>query len=543
MAKLSAEGPIRPADPLDPDRQDIAQWRQMRFGLFVHWGPISLKGAYLSWSRGGERRGWHGRGEIPVEVYDNLYKRFNPIMFNADEWVQMARDAGMKYLVFTAKHHDGFSMFDSRLTDYKITNSPFGRDVVKELADACHRAGLKIGIYYSLPDWYHPDYRTENHNRYLEFLHGQLREICSNYGKIDIVWWDGLGGSARDWESEKLFRMIRQLQPHVIINSRGGLPGDHHTVEQRIGEYRSDRPWEANMTLCTRWAWIPNDEMKSLRQCIQTLVRVVGGDGNYLLNVGPMSDGRIEPRQVARLREMGDWLDDYGDTIYATRGGPFLPGSWGASTYKDNTIYLHVLSWTDETIVLPAIKHKVIRTAVLTGGTAHLRQTDEAVEITVPASHRRELDTIIALELDGPASGITPQPLPFSSLTAGKKARASNTYQNPKPPHNDPDRAVDDDLFTRWATDTGIKQAWLEVDMESPTTFDRVRISEEQDRVQEFELQYKDSGQWKTFAQGTKIGPDYSDRFEPVTTRYVRLNILRAADGPSIREFQLFAPQ
>jgi alpha-L-fucosidase len=455
----------------------------------------------------------------------------------------MAKDAGMKYLVFTSKHHDGFSMFDSKLTNYKITKSPFKRDVVKELADACHKSGLKIGIYYSLPDWYHPDYRTENHHRYIKFLHGQIREICSNYGKIDIIWLDGLDGSEKDWDSRNLFRMIRQLQPHIIINNRGGLPGDHGSVEQRAGEGQFDRPWEANMTLCTRWAWIPNDKMKPLKQCIQTLVKVVGGDGNFLFDVGPMSDGRIEPRQVARLKEMGDWLNNYGKSIYATRGGPFIPGSWGASTRRGNTIYLHVLNWEEDNIVLPPIPNRIIRSNVMTGGTAHLKQTDEAIKVSVSKAKRNELDTIIVLELDGPASKIAPLSLPFSSLTAGKKARASNTYQNPAPPHNDPDRAVDDDMFTRWATDTGTTQAWLEVDLGKATTFNRARISEEYDRVQEFELQYKDGDQWKTFARGTKIGSDYSSQFESVTARYVRLNILKATDGPTIWEFQLFAPK
>ena len=199
------------ADFLKADAQDAQHWRDMKFGLFVHWGPISLKGANISWTRGGERRGWRGTGNIPVEIYDNLYKEFNPVKFNAEEWVQMAKDAGMKYVVFGCKHHDGFCMFDNKLTDYKITNSPFKRDVLKELADACHKAGLGMGCYYSLPDWHHPDYRTENHQRYLEYLNGQLREICSNYGQIDIIWWDGLGGTAKDWDSQKLFRMIRQL--------------------------------------------------------------------------------------------------------------------------------------------------------------------------------------------------------------------------------------------------------------------------------------------------------------------------------------------
>ena len=399
------------ADFLRASEQDIQQWREMKFGLFIHWGPVSLKGTEIGWSRGGERRGRKDKstGSIPVEIYDNLYKQFNPVKFDADEWIQTAKDAGMKYLVFTSKHHDGFSMFDSQLTDYKITNSPFKRDVVKELADACHKAGLKLGYYYSPPDWYHPDYRTENHPRYIKFLHGQLKEICSNYGKIDIIWFDGLGGKAEDWDSESLFRKIRRLQPHVIINNRAGLPADHDTPEQRIGRFQNDRPWETCMTICRQWAWKPNDQMKSLKQCIDTLVRVVGGDGNLLFNVGPMPDGLIEPRQVTRLKEMGNWLRQYGRSIYATRGGPFKPGDWGASTYKGNTIYIHVLNWDENTLTLPPIPKKIITSSVMTGGSAIVRQTALAVEISAPEAYRKELDTIIVLQLDGPASDITPR--------------------------------------------------------------------------------------------------------------------------------------
>ena len=528
-------------DYLKAGERDLQRWREMKFGLFIHWGPVSLKGTEIGWSRGGERRGGSGTGSIPFEIYDNLYKQFNPVKFNARQWVQIAKDAGMKYLVFTSKHHDGFSMFDSKLTEYKIANSPFKRDVVKELAEACHKAGLKLGYYYSPVDWYHPDYRTEYHANYIKFLHGQLREICTNYGKIDIIWFDGLGGTAKDWDSENLFKIIRQLQPHVIINNRAGLPADHDTPEQRIGKFQNDRPWETCMTICRQWAWKPNDDMKSLKQCIQTLVRVVGGDGNLLFNVGPMPDGRIEPRQIERLQEMGDWLEEYGKTIYATRGGPFKTGPWGASTHWCNVIYVHILSWPGDTLRLPPIPKKITDSWVMTGGTATVKQSDEGIEIAVPEAHRQEIDTIVALRVQGPASEIPACSLPSDSLTAGKKARASNVFQ--KNSHYGPAMAVDDDEATRWATDSGTHQAWLEVDLVKATTFNRVKISEAYDRVREFELQYRNDDQWKTFARGTKIGTKYSKEFEPVTAQQVRLNILDATEGPTIWEFQLLAPK
>lgn len=395
-------------DRFSASPEDIAAWRQLKFGLFVHWGPVSLTGREIGWSRGGQRRGTGGTGETPVEIYDNLYKQFNPTLFDADQWVQIARDAGMHYLVFTARHHDGFSMFDSKLTDYKITSpeSPYRRDIVKQLADACHRGGLKFGIYYSQPNWYHPDYRTDNHARFLQFMHGQVRELLTGYGQVDILFFDGLGGTAQDWDAARLFPVIRQLQPHVIVNDRCGVPADYDTPEQRVGKMQVDRPWETCMTISNQWAWKPDDRLKSLDECIRTLVNVVGGDGNLLLNVGPMPDGRIEPRQAQRLSEMGQWLKTSGQSVFGTRGGPFPRAAWGASTCRGNRVYLHLLDASQGTLVLPPISRKIVAHRLLGGGTVSLSQTAESIRLSVPASSRQPIDTIVVLELDGPAAEI-----------------------------------------------------------------------------------------------------------------------------------------
>ena len=521
--------------------EDMAWWREARFGLFVHWGPVSLKGTEIGWSRGGERRGRKGKGPIPAEVYDNLYKQFNPTKFDAVEWVEIAKAAGMKYLVFTTKHHDGFCEFDSKLTDYKVTNSPFRRDVVAELAAACHEGGIGLGFYYSPPDWHHPDYRTKDHARYIQYLHGQLRELCTGYGKVDIIWFDGLGGKSADWDSPSLLKMIRTLQPHVLINNRAGLPCDFDTPEQRVGRSQLDRPWESCITICRQWAWKPNDRMKSLKQCIDTLVRCVGGDGNLLLNVGPMPTGEIEPRQVARLKEIGAWLSKHGQTIYAARGGPFRPGAWGAATCKGNTIYVHILAWTGDTLTLPSLPKKIVGSSVLTGGTAEVKQTEQAVEISVPKAHRQEIDTIVALELDGPATDIRIGAVRSGSVAVGKRAAASNVYQ--KMATYSPGKAFDDDPETRWATDAGTDAAWLEVDLGEPTTIERAVIREAYaDRVRQFELQVREGEGWRTVARGTTLGDEREVKFPPVAARAVRLNILKATEGPTIWEFHLFPP-
>lgn len=541
-----------PAQPVEAEFETPEQraermqwWQEARFGMFIHWGPVSLKGTEIGWSR---RSNWPGE-RVPAEVYDSLYKQFNPVKFDADEWVRIAQAAGMKYLVFTTKHHDGFCNFDTKLTDYKITSpeSPFGRDIVAELAQACHKAGMPLGFYYSQPDWYRDDFRTDRHAEYIEYLHGQVRELCTNYGKVSIIWFDGLGGTAEDWDSHRLLRMIRELQPGVIINNRAGLPADHDTPEQRIGAFQNHRPWETCMTICQQWAWKPDDKLKSLEECIQTLVRTAGGDGNLLFNVGPMPDGRIEPRQVERLREMGEWLGKYGESIYGTRGGPFKYCAYGdgvyTSTHRANRVFLHVLAWPeDETpIKLPPIGKKIRRTLVLTGGQADVRQQEDGITVFVPPSYRNEIDTIVMMELDGSAADIQPVSGRSNSLAAGRPARASNVYRGM--PEFVAEQALDGDMETRWATDAGRRSAWLEVDLGSPQVFGEAFISEAMgERIKRFELQREAGGEWVTFFEGTRVGPEARFTFEPVTARRVRLDILEASEGPTLFEFQLYPP-
>ena len=499
------------------------------------------------WSRGGDRRGYGSKGnQIPVEVYDNLYKEFNPTKYNAQEWVAIAQAAGMKYMILTSRHHDGFSMFDTQANDYKITSpdSPFRRDVVKELADAAHAAGMHFGVYYSQPNWQHPDaFTPDRHTNYLAYLKTQVRELLTHYGQIDVIWFDGLGKSAQDYDSVALNQMIRELQPRILINNRNGQSQDFDTPEQRVGKFQNDRPWESCITICHQWAWKPNDTMKSLQECLRTLVTCAGGDGNLLFNVGPMPTGEIEPRQVERLKEMGAWLKLYGDSVYATRGGPFKPGKWGASTFKGNTVYLHVFNWPAEGLTLPALGKKILATKTLTGGQAEVKQTEPGLAVTLPPADRQAIDTVIALQLDGPASELPPVALSGGggSLAEGKKATASSYYQ--KQNYYAARAAFDGDAETRWATDAGTKQAWLEVDLGKPETFSRVRIDEwdGHQRIQSFELQAKNGDDWRTFYKGTTIGANWEQKFEPVTTRIVRLNILNATDGPTINEFELFA--
>lgn len=398
-----------PATPTSEAAARIAWWQDAKFGLFIHWGPVSLAGTEIGWSRGGERRGYWGKGsEVPVERYDNLYKEFNPVAFDPAEWAAIAKSAGMKYIVLTTRHHDGFSLWDTRANDYKITspNSPYGKDIVGPLADATRAAGLRFGAYYSQPDWKNPDAFTERHADYHTYLALQLRELMSNYGRIDIAWFDGLGKSAADYGAPSLHQMIRELQPQILINDRNGLPEDFDTPEQRVGNMEVKRPWETCMTICRQWAWKPDDKMKSLDECLRILVTTVTGGGNLLFNVGPMPDGRIEPRQVDLLKQIGAWMEQNGVAIYNTRGGPWANGSWGGSTYRDRTIYVHLLQPPlNGRLRLAALPHQ-ITAARLLHGTAPVTftQTDSAVTLDLGASTFQGPVTIVKLTTADPVA-------------------------------------------------------------------------------------------------------------------------------------------
>jgi alpha-L-fucosidase len=547
-----------PAANQRTNQTDMAWFRDARFGMFIHWGPVSLRGTEIGWSR--------GQG-VPVAEYDELYKRFNPSAFDAAQWVAVAKAAGMKYIVITTKHHDGFCLWDSAVTDYDIMATPFGRDVLAELSAECRKQGIRFCTYYSICDWHHPDYPTDSPggkgrkpspdmDRYVAYMKAQLAEIITNYGPVGIIWFDG------EWEQpwtiergDDLYRYVKQLQPDIIINNRVGKvrhgtadaksqgpvnPGDYDTPEQRIGAFRTDRPWESCITICRQWAWRPNDTMKSLEQCVHTLVRTVGGDGNLLLNVGPMPDGRIEPRQAERLAEIGAWLDRNGQAIYTTRGGPYKPGPWGVSTHRDHTIFLHVLDWVELPDILPPIESKVIAAATLDGQPVAFTQSPAGLRLTLEADRRDPIDTIIRIDLDTSASEIEPIDVPSISVSKGKPATASNFFEDR--PKYAPAKAFDGDSSTRWATDWGTHAAWIAVDLGEPAEVGRVRIHEAVEfgrRIERFELQYMADGQWRTAHAGTTVGARYKADFPPVTARRWRLNILQAEEGPTIWQITL----
>ncbi len=544
-AALCAEAATTNVPPAWPKAAPaaVAHWQSLRFGMFIHWGPVSLTGHEIGWSRG---------AQTPVEVYDNLYKQFNPTNFNADEWVGIAKAAGMKYIVLTTKHHDGFCLWDTKLTDYNIMNSPFHRDVVKELSAACKKQGIEFGAYYSVTDWYDQNWpvtspagkvkrEKSDLDAYEKYLQGQIAELIQNYGPLITIWNDVSAMYGK--RGADTIKLVRQLQPNILINDRTGDGGDYDTPEQKIGKFQLDRPWESCMTVSAHnaWAWGgANDGVKSTAACLDMLIRGAGGDGNILLNVGPRPDGVIDPAQANLLKEVGDWLAKNGESIYGTRGGPWKPTKSIASTRKGNTIYLHVLKSENGRIELPALPAQIKSAALLNGGKVEFSQKDGKLSLAIPQSALEPMDTIVKLELGRPALEI-PAITPASDI----QATASNVFQQEETEYG-PQQAFDNDPQTRWATDSGTKQVWLAADLGRPKSIQFVRIQEAAsyaDRVTKFDFQYRDGGEWKTIFSGDKIGARFQKTFEPVKAQEFRLNILDASEGPTISEIELLEKQ
>jgi len=427
---------------VDPGRSDqltskrdarLDWWREARFGLFIHFGLYAIKE--------GKHGGKTGYGEwimnsahIPVPEYEKLVKRFQPSAFDAEAWVRAARDAGMGYMVVTTKHHDGFCLFDSALTQYDVASSPFRRDLIGELANACRKGGLRVGFYHSIMDWHHEDYLPRrswekrsasgaDFGRYLTYLRGQVRELLTRYGRVDLMWFDGQW--ERTWRHEygsELYDLCRQLQPSVIVNDRvdlgrqghsgrvlPGFKGDYGTPEQTIPSEGPELDWETCMTMNRHWGWNSSDTIwKSSDELIRKLADIASKGGNFLLNVGPKPDGSFPEKALVRLREIGRWMRGHGEAIRGTTRAELRAPSFGRYTKKrvggSERYYLHLFEWPKQrNLLLPGFGTLPREVHAMSAPDAPLESKlgEGGIVVTLPEKPTDPVLPVLVLEFEG----------------------------------------------------------------------------------------------------------------------------------------------
>jgi alpha-L-fucosidase len=417
-------GQVKPTDVPVSAEERIRWFRHDKFGMFIHWGPYALLAGEWNGQRvpvGTESEWIMQRFNIPVKEYREMARQMNPVNFNAKHWVGLAKAAGMKYLVITAKHHDGFAMYPSRVSEYNLVDwTPFKRDPLKELSEACGKAGIRFCVYYShREDWDHPDGYGNNWDydrskkpfeRYLEQKSKpQLRELLTNYGPLGLVWFDRGLNTPR--QAADFVNLVRSLQPGCLINGRVGnygqeLMGDYQDMNDNgmpAGGLEED--WETPQTLNTTWGYSKFDQQwKTAGNVIQRLVEIVSKGGNYLLNIGPMADGTIPPPSVATLEKVGAWMQKNGESIYGTSACPLEEFVWGRCTRQGQKVYLHVFSWpADAVLRISGLNNEVQTAYPLLDPTRKLSVSRQhgTLSISLPPRSLDENDTVIVMEISG----------------------------------------------------------------------------------------------------------------------------------------------
>jgi len=551
----------------------VKWFRDAKVGVFIHWNPSVIIEREISWCR----------NEVGKDKYDALYKRFDPKRFNADEWIRIFHDAGIRYAVFVPKHHDGFAMFRTKTYDYNVLNTPFGRDYTKELADACRKGGVRFCLYYSVLDWWNKDYSpkagTDLTNYVEKTFKPQIRELLTQYGPVGCIWFDGnWDASWKRSHALEIAQIIRQLQPELMIGNRlepkarrpgpelmnsdepgvrinGDLPyvssfydapdavGDYQAREMMYGHYYADKAWDSCYNFAPTpaapngaWSWLAGAKPRPLSEIVHWIIQCIGRDGNALLGIGPKPDGTIDAASAVRLKELGAWLRANGDAVYETRGGPWTPGEWGVSTRKGDKVFLFIERWSGESLKLPSLGLSVKSARVLGGSPVNFTETSGNVVLRVPAGQRKPIATVIELTLSGDVMKLPVKEVPGPrELSVGKSAEVSSFWAGR--PELDKKHITDGNGGTMWAAEEKARSGSITIDLGQPAAVSGVRLSDAPyGRTRKFDIEVEVGSAWKKVAFGTTIGDGNRLSFDAVTTSRVRLNIREASDTPTIAE-------
>ena len=526
----------------------MAWWHEAKFGLFIHWGIYAVPaGKYGNNTGYGE---WiMNSAKIPVAKYHEFAGQFNPVKYDPQLWVKTAKDAGMKYIVITSKHHDGFTLYPSAASKWNIADAtPYKKDLLGPLVNAAKAEGLKIGFYYSQSqDWNNPGGAKSGFNEgdgwddahkgsYDDYLKNvavpQVKEILTRY-PIDILWWD----TPMHMTAQRAapIAALTKLRPGLIMNNRlgGGFRGDTATPEQFVPVTGYPGDWETCMTLNGHWGYNAYDQnWKSSTDLIRKLADICAKGGNFLLNVGPTSDGEFPPACVERLQAVGKWLRVNGESIYGTQRGPFPYLAWGVATRKNDMLYLHVFDWPQDGKLRVPLSNKVQSAKLLaTGENLAVKNLDGKVVIEVPANAPDAAASVIALRFEG--EPIT-EPLP----TAGAKATASASI-----PGNCPENAIDGTGEKRWRAPLEVKSAWLELELKQATTIGAFGLDEPDvwpRMKQKFKLEAFVDGEWKMLAEAKTNGHGIKQTITPVNAQKFRLTLDCVNGSPGVAELQLY---
>ncbi|MGV8093946.1 MAG: alpha-L-fucosidase [Mangrovibacterium sp.] len=524
---------------IDQDAK-MAWWHEAKFGMFIHWGLYAVPANSSEWHMCNLKKS--------IAEYSQYAQQFNPVKFNADEWAKTARDAGMKYMVITTKHHDGFALFKSEASSYNMVDAtPFKRDIIRELAGACPRNGIRLGLYYSLmADWGHPGggighgapwdpAQVGSIETYFNTVaYPQVKEILSNYGPVAELWFDTDGPERPNQEqATRICNLIKATQPQIIVNKRV-VPGDFINAERHIPAQAVGGDWEAcDLIINGSWGYkvYRPESVRSLSSLIRQLVDVVSKGGNMLLNVGPKSDGTFPDDALDRLKGIGAWMKINGESIYGATASPFDYLPWGRCTRKGDKLYLHVFNWPADGKIKVPMSNKVTSAWLLNGKSKEAlthKTANGELTISLPGIAPDSIASVIVLQVKG-------EPLPVHSLALNKPVTTSDSQAQGK-------YAVDNNPSTAWEISKSAP-SWLTIDLQSPKTFNTVRIGLGGEKVTKYSVEYRKDGAWIPVFRGENIPRDeYVKNFAPVTAQMIRFNIQEVDSQKGIRlnSFEVF---